>query len=176
MALATSINSTFSWATKSVLVACEDGWLPKGIAVVNRRFNTPHILLTFLLVFGAAPIVAGKDLRYIIMLGGGLVFIYDLLPIVAAFMLAKRLPDVFRNARMRMSERTIKAISVVGVCVLLVQGALSFSDIDRGGWALVAIYITAVLIYIKCRTPYHERAMSELALRQSADKAFAQGH
>ena len=57
-ALATSINSTFSWATKSVLIACEDGWLPKGIAVVNKRFNTPHILLTFLLVFGATPIIA----------------------------------------------------------------------------------------------------------------------
>ena len=49
------------------------------------------------------------------------------------------------------------------ICVLLVQGALSFSDIDRGGWALVAIYIAAVLIYIKFRTPHHERAMRELA-------------
>jgi APA family basic amino acid/polyamine antiporter len=83
-ALATSINSTFSWATKSVLIACEDGWLPKGIAVVNKRFNTPHILLTFLLLFGAAPILAGKDLRYIIMLGGGLVFIYDMIPFRAS--------------------------------------------------------------------------------------------
>ena len=70
-ALATSINSTFSWATKSALIACEDGWLPKRLAAVNRRFNTPHILLTFLLVLGASPVVAGKDLRYIIMLGLG---------------------------------------------------------------------------------------------------------
>ena len=48
-AFATSINSTFSWATKSVIIACEDGWLPKGLAAVNKRFNTPHILLTILL-------------------------------------------------------------------------------------------------------------------------------
>jgi APA family basic amino acid/polyamine antiporter len=130
-ALATSINSTFSWATKSVLIACEDGWLPKGIAVVNKRFNTPHILLTFLLIFGATPILAGKDLRYIIMLGGGLVFIYDMIPLIAAFALSRRLPDVFAQARMKMSEKTVKTIAVIGMCILLVQGSLSIRDRHR---------------------------------------------
>ncbi len=153
-ALATSINSTFSWATKSVIIACEDGWLPKGIAVVNKRFNTPHILLTFLLLFGAAPILAGKDLRYIIMLGGGLVFIYDLIPLIAAFNFARRLPEVFAQARMKMSERTLRTISVIGICVLLGQGALSFSDIDRTGWILVAVYIALVVLYIQIRSKH----------------------
>ena len=150
-ALATSINSTFSWATKSVLIACEDGWLPKGIAVVNKRFNTPHILLTFLLVFGAAPIIAGKDLRYIIMLGGGLVFIYDLIPLFAAFRFAKTLPEAFAAATMKMSEKRLKTISAIGMGILLIQGSLSFSDIDRMGWILVVIYIFATLIYIHLR-------------------------
>ncbi len=156
-ALATSINSTFSWATKSVMIACEDGWLPKGIAVVNKRFNTPHILLTFLLLFGATPIIAGKDLRYIIMLGGGLVFIYDMIPLIAAFKLAKTLPDVFAQARWNMSERTLKVISVVGIGILLVQGSLSFSDIDRTGWMLVAAYIALVVVYIRVRSKYRQR-------------------
>lgn len=155
-ALATSINATFSWATKSVLIACEDGWLPKGIAVVNKRFNTPHILLTLLLLLGAAPIIAGKDLRYIIMLGGGLVFIYDLIPLIAAMNFAKRLPEAFANARMNFSEKSLKVISVIGICILLGQGALSFSDIDLTGWALVASYITLVVIYIRIRSKYRQ--------------------
>ncbi|MGE0812282.1 MAG: APC family permease [Vicinamibacterales bacterium] len=152
-ALTTSINSTFSWATKSVLIACEDGWLPRGLAVVNRRYNTPHLLLTCLLVLGAAPIAAGWDLRYIIMLGGGLVFVYDLLPLVAAFLLARRLPDVFAGARWRMREATVKALSAAGILVLLVQGALSFSDIDRTGWLLAAGYLVLVAAYIRWRAP-----------------------
>ncbi len=156
-ALATSINSTFSWATKSVLIACEDGWLPERIAAVNKRFNTPHILLTFLLLFGAAPVLAGKDLRYIIMLGGGLVFIYDAIPLIAAFLFAKRLPDVFRQARWAMSEKTVRIISVIGLVVLLLQGSLSFSDVDRTGWALVAAYLVIVIVYIRLRSPYNER-------------------
>ena len=150
-ALATSINSTFSWATKSVMIACDDGWLPKSIAVVNKRFNTPHVLLTFLLIFGATPILAGKDLRYIIMLGGGLVFIYDLIPLIAAFQFAKRLPEAFAQARMRMSERMVKIISVTGILILIGQGTLSFSDIDRTGWVLVAVYISLVIVYIQWR-------------------------
>ena len=130
--------------------------MPKGIAVVNKRFNTPHILLTFLLLFGATPILAGKDLRYIIMLGGGLVFIYDMIPLIAAFTLSKRLPDVFAAARMKMSERTVKTIAVIGMFVLVVQGSLSFSDIDRIGWALVAGYIVLVVIYIAIRDRFRQ--------------------
>jgi APA family basic amino acid/polyamine antiporter len=152
-ALTTSINSTFSWATKSVLIACEDGWLPRGLAVVNRRFHTPHLLLTGLLLLGAAPIAAGWDLRYIIMLGGGMVFIYDLLPLVAAFLLPSRHPAIFARARMRLSAGALRALSAAGIGVLLVQGALSFSDIDRTGWMLVAGYLVLAGLYVTLRTP-----------------------
>ena len=150
-ALATSINSTFSWATKSVLIACDDGWLPKSLAVVNERFNTPHRLLTILLLIGAAPILAGWDLRYIIMLGGGLVFIYDVIPIVAALRLPDRLPDVFARARMRMSKTTLRVLCLMGLLILAGQGALSFSDIDRVGWAMVVVYVALVTCYVRFR-------------------------
>ncbi|MDG1859296.1 MAG: APC family permease [Emcibacteraceae bacterium] len=150
-ALATSINSTFSWATKSVLIACEDGWFPKGIAVVNKRFNTPHILLTFLLMLGSAPILVEWDMRYIIMLGSGLVFIYDMVPLVAAYLLSTRLPDVFAGAYWKMSERTLKSLSVAGLFILLCQFGLSFSDIDSTGWVLILGYITFVIIYVNVR-------------------------
>jgi hypothetical protein len=56
----------------------------------------------------------------------------------------------------------VRVICVIGACVLLVQGALSFSDIDKGGWALVAIYIVMVLVYIKLRAPHNERARGRL--------------
>ena len=152
-ALATSINSTFTWATKSVLIACDDGWLPKGIAVVNKRYNTPHLLLTFLLVLGAMPILAGWELRYIIMLGSGLVFIYDLIPLIAAFRLKDRLPDVFANASMRLSSGALRTLCVVGMLILVGQGALSFSDLDQTGWALTFGYIVLVAVYVTFRNP-----------------------
>ena len=160
-ALATSINSTFSWATKSVLIACDDGWLPKGIAVVNMRFNTPHVLLTFLLVLGAAPILMGWELRYIIMLGGGLVFIYDLIPLIAAFRLSDKLPGVFARAKMRLSATQLKCFCVVGMLILFGQGALSFSDIDGIGWTLVLAYLTLAGMYVSFKSIAPEVLTSE---------------
>ena len=151
-AFATSINSTFSWATKSVLIACEDGWLPKGIAVVNKRYNTPHILLTMLLVVGSAPILVEWDMKYIIMLGSGLVFIYDVVPLLAAFYFARNLPDFFAKAQIKMSEKTLKIISVIGTLILLVQANLAFSDIDSTGRFMIVGYIILVIIYIQYRS------------------------
>jgi APA family basic amino acid/polyamine antiporter len=162
-AFATSINSTFSWATKSVIIACEDGWLPKGLAKVNKRFNTPHILLTILLMVGSAPIIAGKDMPYIIMLGSGLVFIYDVVPLLAAYYLAKKLPDVFANAKIRMSEKTLKTISVIGIIILLVQANLAFSDIDNIGRLMIVVYIIMVIAYIHFRSKHQNRMINENA-------------
>ena len=171
-ALTTSINSTFSWATKSVLVACADGWLPVSLAVVNRRFGTPHRLLTLLLVLGAAPILADWDLRYIIMLGGGLVFVYDLLPLAAAFLLPTRCPDIFRNARWTMSAGLLRSLCISGVAVLLVQGSLSFSDIDRTGWMLVGGYLLLAGLYVTLRQPTPTLApVADAALPSSARHA-----
>ena len=155
-AFATSINSTFSWATKSVIIACEDGWLPKGLAAVNKRFNTPHILLTILLVVGSIPIIAGKDMRYIIMLGSGLVFIYDIVPLLAAFYFSKKLPEIFANAHIKMSEKTVKTISMVGVFILLLQANLAFSDIDKTGRLMIVGYIIFVIIYIHFRAKHQK--------------------
>lgn len=155
-AFATSINSTFSWATKSVIIACEDGWLPKGLAAVNKKFNTPHILLTILLVVGSIPIIAGKDMRYIIMLGSGLVFIYDIVPLLAAFYFSKKLPEIFANAHIKMSEKTVKTISMVGVFILLLQANLAFSDIDNTGRLMIIGYIIFVIIYIHFRAKHQK--------------------
>ena len=160
-AFATSINSTFSWATKSVIIACEDGWLPKGLAAVNKRFNTPHILLTILLVVGSIPIIAGKDMRYIIMLGSGLVFIYDIVPLLAAFYFSKKLPEIFANAHIKMSEKTVKTISMVSVFILLLQANLAFSDIDNTGRLMIVGYIIFVIIYIHFRAKHQKSIMDK---------------
>jgi len=109
------------------------------------------------------------------MLGGGLVFIYDLIPLVAAFNFAKRLPNAFAQARMNMSEGMLRKISVVGMCILLVQGSLSFSDIDRTGWALVAIYIILVLIYIHFRSDYRRKNPAKDGADEGSGEALIKG-
>jgi len=102
-------------------------------------------------VLGAAPILMGWELRYIIMLGGGLVFIYDLIPLIAAFRLPDQLPAVFARAQMRLSAAQLKGFCLLGMLILLGQGALSFSDIDRTGWALVLAYLILIGLYVRLK-------------------------
>ena len=92
------------------------------------------------------------------MLGCGLVFIYDLIPLVAAYRFSETLPNVFKKATMRLSEKKVKTISVIGICILIGQGTLSFSDIDRSGWILVLVYILLVKSIIKNSAHFIERA------------------
>jgi len=47
------------------------------------------------------------------------------------------------------------------MCILVGQGALSFSDIDRTGWALVAAYIVLVVVYIRVRSNYRAEDAAE---------------
>ena len=86
------------------------------------------------------------------MLGSGLVFIYDIFPLLAAFYLARKLPEIFANARIRMSEKMVKTISVIGILILLVQANLAFSDIDNTGRLMIVGYIGMVIIYIQKRS------------------------
>ena len=61
-ALATTLNATFTWVTKSLLIAIEDGYLPKALGTVNKRFGTPHWLLLIFYIIGILPIVSGMSL------------------------------------------------------------------------------------------------------------------
>lgn len=88
------------------------------------------------------------------MLRGGLVFICDLIPLIAAMNFEKRLPEAFMNARMNLSGKNLRLISAFGICVPMGQAALPFSDIEITGWALVVVYLMLVLIYVGIRSRY----------------------
>ena len=50
---------------------------------------------------------------------------------------------------MHLSATQLKGFCLLGILILLGQGALSFSDIDRTGWALVLAYLILVGLYVR---------------------------
>jgi APA family basic amino acid/polyamine antiporter len=54
LAVVTTLNATYLWGTKSLLLIAGDGLLPRRLAVVNRRFGTPHWLLTVITALSCA--------------------------------------------------------------------------------------------------------------------------
>jgi basic amino acid/polyamine antiporter, APA family len=57
LAVATTLNATFLWGTKSLLVVAEDGLLPRWLAAVSPRLGTPHRLLSVIFVLSAASLL-----------------------------------------------------------------------------------------------------------------------
>ena len=57
-ALISTLNSKLAWAPKPIMQACDDGWLPAGLAKLSR-WNTPIILLTILYAIGVVCVLTG---------------------------------------------------------------------------------------------------------------------
>ena len=61
LALTTTLNALFIVATKSLLTIVQDKLLPEWLGRLNRRFGTPHILLTIVWIFSIAGIASGRS-------------------------------------------------------------------------------------------------------------------
>ena len=63
-ATATTLNATLSWVTKPLLVACDDGMLPKSLGNVNKH-GVPWKLLTLFYLVGFIPLAMQLDIAFI---------------------------------------------------------------------------------------------------------------
>ncbi|MDR6551206.1 amino acid permease [Paenibacillus qinlingensis] len=154
-ALASTLNVTFSWVTRGMLVACRDGWLPAGFGKVNRRFGTPHWLLTFYYILGIIPIVTGVSLATISQLGVGILLIASVFPVLSAAKLPRKYPDLYRSAPFTMKPVLLYMIVVIAVGLLVFQGYLLLSRLSLplllGNVLIVVIAASYAIIKGKTR-------------------------
>ncbi|PKI04997.1 amino acid transporter [Staphylococcus xylosus] len=140
-ALATTLNSTFTWVTKSLLIAIHDGYLPKALGHVNKRFGTPHWLLLIFYIIGAIPIVTGMSLNVVAQLGTGISLIVFAFPALAVTQLPKKYPEAYKQSPFKVPYPVLIVIAVTAIIVLLYQSYLLISDLKIS-------YIIGTLIYI----------------------------
>ncbi|MDW8797913.1 APC family permease [Staphylococcus pseudoxylosus] len=140
-ALATTLNSTFTWVTKSLLIAIHDGYLPKALGHVNKRFGTPHWLLLIFYIIGALPIVTGMSLNVVAQLGTGISLIVFAFPALAVTQLPKKYPEAYKQSPFKVPYPVLIVIAITAIVVLLYQSYLLISDLKIG-------YMIGTLIYI----------------------------
>lgn len=140
-ALATTLNSTFTWVTKSLLIAIHDGYLPKVLGHVNKRFGTPHWLLLIFYIIGALPIITGMSLNVVAQLGTGISLIVFAFPALAVTQLPKKYPDAYKQSPFKVPYPVLIVIAITAIIVLLYQSYLLISDLKIS-------YIIGTLIYI----------------------------
>ena len=103
LAVVTTLNATYLWGTKSLIVITEDGLFPRALARINRRFGTPHwFLIIIFIISSAALIIAGERVETFAVfasLGGIIIFI----PVMgAALRLRKHHPQLYARSSIQL--------------------------------------------------------------------------
>jgi APA family basic amino acid/polyamine antiporter len=110
-ALMTTLNATLAWVTKPVLQAVEDGWFPKSLGAINKKYKTPHVLLTIFYVVGLVPIITGLSIGAIANAAMLIIQAFNVVLSIALVRLPKVLPEEYSRSRVKVSQPVLKLVS-----------------------------------------------------------------
>lgn len=144
-AVATTLNGSFTWVTKGLLIASEEGWLPKKAAYIGKR-GTPVVLLTVFYIIGAIPILTGLSLDTIARLGNGLSLIYVLFPIATGYLIHKKNPEAMEKTPFKIGKKALYVFTTVGLLGYIMAAYFNFADIQNA-WQMIVVYFAVVIIY-----------------------------
>ena len=108
-ATAKTLNVTLSWSPKPILIACDDGMLPRSWGTVSKRGVPYKILIAFFFI-GLIPMLAGMDISLISNMGTAISLLSKLMFSYAFLNLPKKYPEAFARSEMKVSEGTVKIL------------------------------------------------------------------
>ncbi|MEV4091716.1 APC family permease [Streptosporangium saharense] len=124
-----TINGQLLWGSKSFLAAIDDGWFPRALGRVSRRFGTPHWLLTILFVVGVTPAVTGLSVSEIAHVASSVFGLTTMLVIVASYRMRQLHPDLLAASPFRLGARTHLVITVAAMALNAYQNVLLLVEI-----------------------------------------------
>lgn len=140
-ATATTMNAIFTWVTKPIMVACDDGWFPSKLAAVNGRFGTPHYLMLLVYLIGIIPVLLDIPLDTIATIGSGLGCVYQAMMPLSAVFLLKKYPIAYQNSRFKLPARSIVPLAIFSFVLLIVQAILLITDLTPAAATLSIAYL-----------------------------------
>jgi len=143
-ATSSTLNATLSWVTKPLLVACDDGMLPKSLGSVSKQ-GVPYKLLTFFYIVGMIPLVLRMNLSFIMKFTTANSLLSKLFVCIALFALASKHSKILEKSTMKITEKKAKAFALAGAIILCV---LSFSLLLNLSYKVILFLATLVVITI----------------------------
>ena len=145
-ATATTLNATLSWVTKPLLVACDDGVLPRSLGTVSKQ-GVPVKLLTLFYLVGLIPLAMGFDIAFITKFTTANSLLSKLCVCAALFVLAGKSGDVLKRSSMKISPALARVIGVFAAAVLCVLFSSLLLNLSVSVIAFLAALVVIVLIY-----------------------------
>ncbi len=129
LAISTTLNATFMWGTKSLMIVGKDGLLPQALTRVNPRFGTPVRMLTVIWALSVIAVVSGIPIKSFAIYAsiGGLVIFVPVM--IASVMLKKKMPAAWKASKFKVSRGVLIACVVVGILFFAVATAALFMEL-----------------------------------------------
>lgn len=145
-ATSSTLNATLSWVTKPLLVACDDGMLPKSLGTVSK-YGVPYKLLTFFYIIGMIPLACGLDLAFISKFTTANSLLSKILVCLALFAMASKHNDILTRSTMKISVGKAKMFAVIGVVVLCVLSSSLLLSLSATVIGFLAALVVITVIY-----------------------------
>ena len=120
-ALLTTLNFSIGMIVFPTIRACADGWLPKKLAVRNKKFGTTHLILLVFYLIGIVPILLGINLNTI---ANSTVILTTCIRGViayAAMQLPKKLPELWERSKFHVSNGVLKFFSIFTIVFAVIS-------------------------------------------------------
>jgi APA family basic amino acid/polyamine antiporter len=118
LAVTTTLNATFMWATKSVMIVARDTLLPASLARTNR-FGAPHRFLTIIWALASLSIlvnVPSGTFEIFASLGGLVIFVPVM---ISALLLRRKLPGCYDAAPFKLRGSLMWICPLAGILLSL---------------------------------------------------------
>lgn len=145
-AIISTVNTQFASATKPLMQAAEDGWLPNILARIHKKYRTPVYLLVFFLFIGVFPIIFDLNIGAI---GSICSVLSGLMGMMIAFCLPKfpkKYPNEYAKCPLRLGNTAVIILVTVSTIIALAQTYFLVIDLSKElVIGSVAILIAGVL-------------------------------
>lgn len=170
-AILTTLNALFIVGTKSLLAIISDQILPVWMGRINRRFGTPHVLLTLIWAFSLLGVLAGFELQTLASyatLGGMIIFVPVLL---ASINLPKLYPEAYNRAGFRLKGIWLWVCPLVGFLMVAFFSLVILVDLKSPGRIIFfLLFIVSGAAYYEVRRRYlARRGITLTAIRGQHD-------
>lgn len=161
VSIATTLNGVIQWITKGLVVACEDGWLPRRFGTVNERFGTPHFCLIFFYILGVAVIVSGITVVDIARLGFGALLTVNMIPAAACAFLPRKYPKEYANAPFRLKPGLLYTCVAASLVCLAGQVYYLLAGLPVHLLIIEAVLFLAAIFYVVLAGGRRQKALPQ---------------
>ena len=128
-ALISTLNSQLASATKPLMQACNDGWLPDKLATLHKKHRTSIYLLTIFFFVGLLPIVFNLDISILSKITTTVGSVSNIMVALSLLKLRKLLPEQWKKSPLYISDGASNILVVLAVGIFILQAVLLGSSL-----------------------------------------------